>query len=212
MDLYAIDYLAVSGRSWLHRLPAGIKLILLALIIAVLLVFQTLPVALAALGAVLLLALSARVRLRTLFPLALYPLIFLLVLFFSVQHLTLLIVLNTVARVLAITMSIVLVLLTTSFPALFGALGRVLPGSLVTALFFTYRAIFILSTSFVNMQTALHLRGGINWRHPRASLRNLGMALAHVLVHAIEMSQRMAEVLTVRGFQNRIYALGRKTQ
>ena len=209
MDIYHVDYLAVSGRSWVHRLPAGVKLIALACLAATVLALHALPVSTAVLGAVLLLAASARLPFRTVMALTCYPLVFLLLIVLSMEHLTVYAVVPLAMRVLAITASVILLLLTTSYPAIFAALGRVVPGGLVTALFFTYRALFILSTCILNVQTALHLRGGMHWRHPMASLRNLGMALAHVLVHAIEISQRMAENLTVRGFNNHIYSLGR---
>ncbi|MHB9131407.1 MAG: energy-coupling factor transporter transmembrane component T family protein [Armatimonadota bacterium] len=210
MDLYYVDYLAVSGRSWLHRLPAGVKLISLLVIIAGVLALHTLPVYVAVLGGVLLFAVSARLPLRTYLALSSYPLVFLLIMFFSADQLTVRSVLTLAVRVLALTASVVLVLLTTSYPAIFAVLGRVLPSGLVAALFFTYRALFILSTCLINVKTALHLRGGMNWRHPMVSLKNLGNGLAHVLIHAIEMSQRVAESLVVRGFNNRIYSLGRK--
>jgi biotin transport system permease protein len=209
MNLYQIDYIAVSGVSPLHRLPAGVKLCVVGLLIAALLLWQAWPVAAAAFGVLLLLAVAAQVPLRSLLALVTYPLVFLAILLLSVRHLSLLAALPLVLRVLAITTAVVLLLLTTTYPAIFSALGRVLPRSMVTALFFTYRALFILNTSLDNARTALHLRGGVSWRHPAASLRNLGTALAHVLVDAIELSQRMAENLTIRGFDNRIYTLER---
>ena len=211
MDLYYIDYVAVSGRSWLHRLPAGVKLVTMVLVIALVLAIPRWPVASVVLGVMLLLAISARLPLRTLAVLLGYPLIFLVILAFSIKHVTVYAILPLAVRMLAITASVVLVVLTTSYPAIFGALGRIIPGGLVTALFFTYRSLFILSTSITNVRTALHLRGGMEWRHPLAALKNLGAALAHVLVHAIELSQRMADNLTIRGFNNRIYYLGRKS-
>ncbi len=210
MNLYHIDYLAVSGTSGLHRTPAGVKLCVLAGVIAVLLTWRTVPVAFSTLGALWLLAAFEDLPLRTLLALVSYPLVFLAVLLISVQHLTVAGALPLVLRVLALTSAVVLLLLTTTYPAIFSALGRVLPSGLVTALFFTYRALFILSGSLDNARTALHLRAGLSWRHPAATLRNLGTALAHVLVEAIELSQRMAENLTVRGFDNRIYTLERR--
>ena len=205
-----MDYLAVSGQSWLHRLPAGVKLLALAGVLAVVLSIHSLPLYAGVLAVVLLLAASARLPLLTLIALTLYPLVFLAMLMISIEHLTVLSAATLAMRVLASTASIILVLLTTSYPAIFGALGRVLPAGFVAALFFTYRALFIINSIIINTRVAFHLRGGLSYRHPLASLKNLGTALAHVLVHAIETSQRMAENLTVRGFQSRVYYLGRK--
>lgn len=211
MDLYYIDYISVSGNSWLHRLAAGIKLLALIAIISVALSIHSLPLHIAIFAAMLLLAFSARLPMGTMLGMTLYPLIFLLIIFLSIEHLTFAAGLALTMRVLAITASVILVLLTTSYPAIFGILSRVLPGALVAALFFTYRSLFIISKSINNARLVFHLRGGVSWRHPIKSLQNMGAALAHVLVHAIEMSQRMAESLTVRGYNNRIYYLGRKS-
>ena len=207
MDIYSVDYLAVSGHSWLHRLPARVKLIALAIIIAVVLAMHLLVVSAAVLAGMLLLAVSARLPLRIVIALICYPLVFIVLLVLSLQHATVWMLVPLVTRVLALTASVILVLLTTSYPAIFNALGHVLPGGFVTALFFTYRSLFIIGGSIANVQTALHLRGGISWRRPITSLKNYGAALAHVLIYAIELSQRVAENLTVRGFQNRIYSL-----
>ena len=208
MDLYAIDYVSVSGRSWLHRLPAGAKMVALVLLLAVLLPTRVATVPAAALAGLVLLAWSARIPMRLFLLLMLYPLLFLAVLMASLSAVSAPAVMLVMARVLAITAAVVLFLLTTSFPALFALLGRVLPGFLVAALFFTYRSLFLIARGVANVRTALHLRGGVDWRHPIASLRNLGMALGHLLVHVIDSAERMADSLRVRGFANRIYFLG----
>lgn len=210
MDLYEIDRIAVAGRSWVHRLSATVKLLALLAIIITVLAIPSLPLHAAIALGVLLLAVSARVPMPTMLGLTGYPLLFLAVIFISIEQLTVMMVVVMTVRVLAITASVILLILTTSFPALFGALGRVLPDAFVAALFFTYRAFFILSTCIINVRTAIHLRGGMSWRRPLRSLTTLGRALAHVLGHAIETSQRVAENLTVRGYNNRIYYLGRK--
>ncbi len=208
MDLYYIDYVSVSGRSWLHRASPALKMLALVAVIALLLWLQYALLDLAMVVLVVLLARSARLPVRIFLPLMLYPVVFLFILFISVNSLPLDAGLMLGFRVLAITGSVVLFLMTTSFPAIFGTLNRVLPGALVAALFFTYRAIFIISDGIVNVRTALHLRGGTNWKHPIAALRYYGMALGHLMVHAIDTSERMGDSLKVRGFANRIYYLG----
>lgn len=208
MDLYYIDYVSVSNRSWLHRLPVAVKMPALVVIIAVLLWLRYALLDAVLVGLVLVLALTARVPMKIFLPLMLYPVVFLLVLFLSVNGLRLSAILLIGFRAFAIAGSVVLFLLTTSFPAIFGALSRVLPGPLVAALFFTYRALFIISDSITNVRTGLHLRGGIDWKRPIFSVHNFGMILGHLLVDSIDTSERMADGLRIRGFQNRIYHLG----
>jgi energy-coupling factor transporter transmembrane protein EcfT len=200
VDLYYIDYISVTNRSFLHRTPVGVKMAALALIIAVLMISKSPTLNAAVAGCAILLALACRIPLTILVPLMLYPTLFLAILFLSARGLTLAAATLIVSRVLAITGSVVLFVLSTSYPAIFGALGRVLPGFIVAAL-------FVISDGIENVRIAMHLRGGINWRHPLSTLRNFGMALGHFLVHSIEGSRRMADSLKVRGFANRVYYL-----
>lgn len=207
MDLYSIDDAAVHGDSWLHHLAAAVKLLMLAAILALLLATPPWPVAAAVFATLLLCALTARVPWRLWFGLTLYPLVFLVIIFLSITGLHGQAALLLALRVFAITAAVVTVLLTTSYPAIFAALGRVLPSFIVAGLFFTYRAIFIIGDSISNTATALHLRGGWQRRRPLAALRHLGMALGHVIIDALAASERMADGLQVRGFANRLYTL-----
>lgn len=205
MDLYIIDYISVSNRSILHRAPVAVKMIGLAVVIAALLVSRSAQVNAAFALAAIVIARWCRIPLKVFVPLMLYPTVFLVVLFLSVRGLTLAAALMILMRVFAVTGFVVLLLLTTSYPAIFGTLGRVLPPPLVAALFFTYRSIFVIGDSINDIRIAMHLRGGVDRRHPLASIRHFGMALGHLLVHSIEASQRMAESLRVRGFKDHIY-------
>ena len=207
MDLHYIDYISVSGRSWLHRAPAWIKMLGLVAIIGVLLAFESIPIEAGIIVGVLAMAVSARLPMRLYLPLMLYPVVFLVILFLSIEGLTWHATGIIGLRVLALTGTVILFLMTTSYPKIFGTLSRVLPGFLVAALFFTYRSIFLIADSIVNIRIAMHLRGGIDLKHPMATLRHFGMALGHIMVHSIDMSQRMADGLAVRGFANRIYYL-----
>lgn len=208
MDLYQIDYISVSGHSWLHRVPAPAKMAALMVIIPVLLTFESVILQIGMLLFILVTAFTTRIPLKVYLPLTLYPVVFLAILFLSVEHATLRAMMMLSVRVFAITGAVILFLLTTSFPTVFGTLGRILPAFLVAALFFTYRSIFVISDSIRNTRTALWLRGGINWRHPLAMVRYFGTALGHVIVHAIDTSQRMSDALSLRGYTNRVYYLG----
>ena len=208
MDLYYIDYLSVHGRNWLHNLPVWLKMLSLVVVIGTLLSVPLLSVQAAIAGIMLIVALSARLPMSVFLPLALSPVMFLALIFVSTGGLTFQAALVLALRVLAITSSVVAFLLSTSYPAIFGTLSRVLPGFLVAALFFTYRSIFVIADSIANIRIAFHLRGGIDRKHPIKTVRRFGMALGHFIVHSIDASQRMADSLRVRGFRNRIYYLG----
>ena len=207
MDLYYIDFISVSGRSWLHKAPTGIKMIAVVAVIGALLAFESIPIEAGIAIGILAIAVSARIPMRLYLPLILYPVVFLVILFLSVEGLTWHAAGVFGFRVLAITGTVVLFLMTTSYPRIFGTLSRALPSFVVAALFFTYRSIFMIADSVTNVRIALHLRGGIDWKRPMATLRRFGMALGHIMVHSIDMSRRMADSLAVRGFANRIYYL-----
>lgn len=210
MDLYYIDYVSVSGTSWLHKAPVGAKMTVVAALIGVLLWLKFIWILAALLTAVVIIALSARVPMKLFLALTLYPIVFLIVIFLSTVGLNLYSILLLLLRVLTITGAVVVFFLTTSYPTIFGALSHVLPGVLVAALFFTYRSIFVISDSLNNIRISLHLRGGIDWRRPVPSLRHFGQALGHLLVDTIDSSERKAESLRVRGFANRIYYLDKR--
>ncbi|MEN6370699.1 MAG: energy-coupling factor transporter transmembrane component T [Armatimonadota bacterium] len=207
MDVYYIDYISVSGASWLHKAPAGLKMVVAAVMIGVLLWLRYIWILSAIFAAVVVIALSARLPIKLLAVLALYPLFFLIIVFLSTAGLNVYSVSMLMLRVLSITEIVILFLLTTSYPTVFGVLGRVLPGVLVAALFFTYRSIFVISQSLSDISIALHLRGGIDWKHPGPSLGNLGRVLGHLLVDTIDSSERKADSLRIRGFVNRVYYL-----
>lgn len=210
MDLYYIDYISTSGKSWLYRIPVGIKMIFLAGLIGVLLWLRFIWITGAILCAVILIAALGRLPMRLFLVLMFYPTVFLIVIFLSTTGLNYYSVLLLLLRVLAITGAVVAFLLSTSYPKIFGAFSRVLPGVLVAAFFFTYRSIFLISQSVNDIRIALHLRGGIDWKRPGSSLRNFGQALGHLLIHIIDSSGRKADSLRIRGFSNRIYYLSKR--
>lgn len=212
MDLYYIDYISVYGKSWLHRFPAALKMAALAAVITFLLYTHT-AVILAAAGIIILAAaITARLPMKLYIGLTLYPLLLLIVIFLSTNGLTLLSALTFALRTLAITGSVVLFFLTTSYPAIFSTLSRFLPQFLIAALFFTYRSIFVISDSLNNVWTAMRLRGGIDWKRPGFTISRLGDALGHFLIHSIEASEEMADSLRLRGFSGRVYYLGKNDE
>jgi len=205
MDLHYIDYVSVARKSWLHNLPAGTKMLGFVGIVALLLASTSIYIEVGVAVGILGMAIFARVPMKIFLGLALYPVFFLFVLYLSIEGETLSTALFLGFRVLAVTESAILLLLSTSFPSIFKVLGRVLPDFLVAALFFSYRSIFVLSDSMSDVQTAMHLRGGFSKKRPLWTIRHFGTAIGHFLVHSIDSSQRMADGLRLRGFKNRVY-------
>jgi energy-coupling factor transporter transmembrane protein EcfT len=111
-------------------------------------------------------------------------------------------------KVLSGSTGVVFLLATTPYPSIFHLLGKVLPSLFVTALFLTYRSIFILLKVLEETQEALYLRGGFQWRHPWRSLINISNAFGHLIIKGIDASEKMYESMVIRGFKNKIHYRG----
>jgi energy-coupling factor transporter transmembrane protein EcfT len=203
IQLSYLDYLAGEGKSWLHRLsPAG-KMFGVVLALFGVVTVRSIPGLLALYTVLLSLFLVFRIPLRV-FPLTLYPLLFVFFFIFITGFQFYFIGL-VFLKVLAGSTSVVLLLATTPYPSIFGVLGKVFPSLFVTALFLTYRSVFILLNVLEETQQAIYLRGGFQWRHPRRSVVNISNAFGHLMIKAIEASEAMYESMTLRGFKNKIH-------
>jgi len=199
-----LDYWASSGRGWLHRVPVGFKLAWLALVAAALVTVYDLAFFVATLGVLVLFLVTSRLPVARILAAAAFPLLFLAVLFLSVKGLAFGAAAFFAARVLTMSLSVLLLMATTPFPRVLAAL-RFLPRFLVAGLFLTYRATFILAEVIADVATAYRLRGAPGWRRPLRAVDNLGRAVGYVVMTAMERSDRAAAALRVRGFDGRIW-------
>jgi energy-coupling factor transporter transmembrane protein EcfT len=206
IQLSYLDYIAVERKSVLHRLSPTLKIIGMVLVLLGLVTLRVLPGLLLLYGILLLLFFLSRIPIK-IFSLTLYPLLFAL-LFIFISGFQIHFILMVFLKVLCGSTGVVLLLATTPYPAIFSVLGRVLPSTFVTALFLTYRSIFILLNIFEETQQALYLRGGFQWRHPWRSLVNISNAFGHLIIKGIDASEKMYESMMLRGFKNKIYYRG----
>ena len=206
IQLSYLDYLAVEGKSWLHRLSPKLKMMGMGFVLLGIVTLKNLPLLLLLYGILLILFFISRIPLR-IFPLTLYPLIFAL-LFIFISGFQIYFILLIFLKVLCGSTGVVLLLATTPYPLIFRVLGKVLPSIFVTALFLTYRSIFILLNVFEETQQALYLRGGFQWRHPLRSLVNISNAFGHLMIKGIDASEKMYESMVLRGFKNKIHYRG----
>lgn len=206
IQLSYLDYIAVEKKSFLHRLSPKLKIIGMALVLLGIVTLRN-PLGLTFLyGILLALFFIARIPIK-IFSLTLYPLIF-AILFIFISGFQIHFILLIFLKVLCGSTGVILLLATTPYPSIFSILGRVLPSSFVTALFLTYRSIFILIHVLEETQHALYLRAGFQWRHPWRSLINISNAFGHLIIKGIDASEKMYESMLLRGFKNRIYYRG----
>lgn len=206
IQLSYLDYLGMEGRSFLHRLSPRFKIMGMVLVLLGVVLLKDLLGLLLLYGILVLLFLSSRLPLRIL-PLTFYPLIF-AILFIFVSGFQIHFILLIFLKVLSGSTGVVLLLATTPYPSIFRTLGRFLPSLFVTALFLTYRSIFILLKVLEETQHALYLRGGFQWNHPWRSLVNISNAFGHLIITGIDASERMYESMVLRGFKNKIHYRG----
>ena len=202
IQLSYLDYLAVEGRSFLHRLSPMLKIIGMLLVLSGVVILRNLSGLLLLYGILLSLFFACRLPLR-IFCLTLYPLLF-AILFILISDFQAHFILLVFLKVLSGSTGVVLLLATTPYPSIFASLDKFLPSLFVTALFLTYRSIFILLKVLEETQYAIHLRGGFQWRHPKRSLVNISSAFGHLIIKGIDASEKMYEAMILRGFKNKI--------
>jgi energy-coupling factor transporter transmembrane protein EcfT len=206
IQLSYLDYIAVERKTVLHRLSPTLKIIGMGLVLLGLVTLRVLPGLLLLYAILLVLFFLSRIPLK-IFSLTLYPLIFAF-LFIFLSGFQIHFILMVFLKVLCGSTGVVLLLATTPYPSIFSVLGKVLPSSFVTALFLTYRSIFILLNILEETQHALYLRGGFQWKHPWRSLINISNAFGHLIIKGIDASEKMYESMVLRGFKNKIYYRG----
>jgi cobalt/nickel transport system permease protein len=206
IQLSYLDYSAVEGKSFLHRLSPMLKMVGMVLVLFVIVTVRNLPGLFLLYMILLTLFFIARVPVR-IFSLTLYPLIFAF-LFVFLSGFQIFFILLICLKVLCGSTGVVLLLASTPYPSIFSVLGRILPSTFVMALFLTYRSIFILLTVLEETQHALYLRGGVQWKHPWRSLINISNGFGHLIIRGIDASEKMYESMVLRGFKGKIHYRG----
>lgn len=204
MDLAWIDLTANRGDSVLHRSSAISKFLCTLCIIASIILADT-PLLLGMIAVVLLCGYRlAEISIMEMGHYALYPAIFSFP--FAVLKLTVSMAAGLAIILKAVTAAMVLLLLifTTPYPSLFGLLHRFLPGVLADGLFFTYRIFFILLQEIQNLLTHVRLRGGYTRFRLILNLKNIAAALGVLFIHSFDLSERMYQMLTIRGYTGRM--------
>ena len=203
MDLAFIDHMAANGDTPLHQVRAGIKLAASGLLIAATIVASTPPAAATATAAVVGLAVATRQPLRRLAGIAVYPVLFAGLFALGWARSDLAFAAVIVIRAFNSGLIAALLMATTTFVDVFAVLTRALPGSVADGLFMAYRAFFLLFDELGRVLQAIRLRGGAGptWG---AQLRTYGEAMAVIVIHAADMTERMYRMMTVRGYSGRI--------
>jgi energy-coupling factor transporter transmembrane protein EcfT len=204
MKLIDVDYYALYGNSWLHKIPAGTKLLTALFILLFVIVskdFRIISIIYSVLLAMILLSGLPKLKI---FALSLYPLIFTSIFILSIEDMSLSFMLLLIFKVITSSTMFVTIIFTTSFTNIFRAFEKYLPSFLVSVLFITYRSIFILWNTLENLQLAMYIRGKPSIKKPIHSIKVLSNALGFLVITAIEASENMHQGMRIRGFSDNL--------
>jgi cobalt/nickel transport system permease protein len=199
-----IDYYAQTGTSLLHKTSTWLKLLWALMLVSLVVLSNDLKLFAFVYSALFLYVVFSKLPARIILPLSLYPLIFVALFILSASPITFEFSMLLILKVLVAATSLILLFTTTPYKELFIQLSKILPGFLTTALFLTYRAVFILATTLENIMKALYLRGGLSIKNPRRSFKVIGNSVGFLVIRSIETSENMYEAMRLRGHNGNI--------
>ncbi|NLY53134.1 MAG: hypothetical protein GX060_00640 [Firmicutes bacterium] len=202
--LAGIDQLATSHPSFLQKWSSrgkvvGTAVLLLGIVAATnwrqIVVFLNLLVAI---------VLTAKLPVW-LFSLALYPAIFSLPFALSKLSVSVAEAATVVGKATTAALLLALLVASTPYPQIFGALSRVLPPVLTDALFLAYRLFFLVVGSLERLLLSLRQRGAFGKGNFCWSFRVTLHAIGYLIANTLRLSQRLEQNYRLRGYGVRIY-------
>ncbi len=204
MDIAIIDYWANNKESILHRASALSKILAVGMIIAAILITRDPFVVIAIYLTLVALIIFAGLPWVRILIIGAYPAIFALLLAAAYWRAGWVGPLNIVARAMAAALAMLMLITTTPYPDIFGLFSRFMPIIVSDALFVTYRSLFILLELMDHLLTGLRLRIGLSRKYFIRNLQPIGTALGVLVIHSFDRSQRLYDVMRLRGYRGRL--------
>jgi len=199
IDVARIDYWAANGSGRFHRASVLSKLLfVLCTVAAAIAAREPLPLA-AGYAFLIVVAAASALPWRAIMLLSFYAAVFTLVYGFSLRArpaIYALLLLKAVTPACAVGMLIT----STPYPRIFSFLSALLPEVLASGLFMTYRTLFILLDMMHQFATAIRIRGGFSPGNLVKNSASIAKGIGALLVRAVERSQRLFAVMSVRGY------------
>ncbi len=198
-EIYLIDKFS-SLESKIHKLSTFSKIIFIALLVILNLFTSSLLKLAMIFFLILALIRAAKLPLRTLLKISLYPLFFALI--FALSQIGYgILPLISLLRAWNISLLILFLFSTTNYLKIFSLIGKI-SSTLSTLLFLTYRFFFLLLEEIENRIKAAKCRNAfISFSK---SIKNAGLIASQILISSIEKSEKMYKALLVKGFTGRI--------
>ena len=200
MDIGAIDYYANFGNSFIHRLRPGIKLIFVISLITSIVLTKSLIILCSIYFFMLAFIIISKVPAIKVILLATYPAIFAIIFAVASWNGNWAFSLLIILKALSASLCMVLLIITTSYPKVFGSLKPVIPAVLFDALLLTYRSVFLLLGLLSNLLNALKIRGGFSNSNYFKRLKNFSSGLGLLVIRGFDLSQNYYGVLNIRGY------------
>ena len=198
-----VDYLASAGRSVWHRASALTKLVAASAAVFAAVFVPGWLALVVLLATAIALTISAQLPPRLILAAATTPVLFALIFVAASWHGDLLAAAVLGMRPIVASLVALWLVGTTPYPDLFAPISRLMPRALGDGLFLTYRAVFALLDRVERLWKALFLRGALEGPlRRRASM--MGEAVGTVVLYGFERSQRLYQVMHLRGHSGRI--------
>jgi cobalt/nickel transport system permease protein len=204
MHIAAIDYMANSGNSFLHRARPAVKVIVSLLLLIALILTNDIYKAVLLIAVPVFLLLLSKSNLKEILHLAAYPMVFSLIFALIRVQESWLAGLMVLLRALGAALNMLFLIATTPYTDIFRVFSYVLPGVIIDIFLFSYRSLFILLDKLSSMIRSIKLRGGFHPAKILFNLKNIAGMLGVLIIHAFDMSERLYRIYSLRGYSGKI--------
>ncbi|ACB85499.1 energy-coupling factor transporter transmembrane component T family protein [Natranaerobius thermophilus] len=211
MHLERIDYIANFGDSCFHRARPDIKIFFTVLLIILIITSPNLLFLGGLAVFVISLYLIARIPLATTLHLSLYPAFFSLLFAALLSQNSWEVAGIIILRAITAALVLIFLLSTTSYVDIFSRISSLMPSFLADLFLFTYRGIFILLQKSSTMIKAIRLRGGLRPLSLIINIKTTAGMIGLLLIHSITISERVFQVLMIRGYNGSLPCLNFRT-
>ncbi|NLY42797.1 MAG: hypothetical protein GX066_02270 [Clostridiaceae bacterium] len=204
MDIAYIDQLSNNGGGCLNKASAISKILMTVCIIVSVILCENVTELAVIFAVLLLLIVVNKMPLGKILHIAAYPVFFSLL--FALMRFSYSVEMGFVVLLKGANAAVAMILLmvTTPYPLIFSFLRLFLPGVVVDGLLFTYRTFFILLDKLQKALTVIKLRGGFRPFNIIFNVKNLAGVIGVLFIHAFDMSERMYNIYSLRGYEGRL--------
>lgn len=205
MHLAEIDYMANNGNSILHRARVTSKFIFTINILISIILLREISTLAVLVGLVFTLFYFAKVNLKGVCHLAMYPVFFSMLFALIIAQKSLLMGGIVILKATGAALAMILLITTTPYVEVFAFLSLFLPQLLIDIFFATYRSFFILLDRIETLIKSIRLRGGYHPFKFLLNFKNIALLVANLIIYAFEMSERMHQIYLLRGYDGKIH-------